>query len=247
MRFTRRDLEQLDVLLYQKAARVVPMRDVWKGDTASDVIGLRHDVDDNHGGMALNTALRMAEWEASRGYSSTYFLLHGSSYWRRIHMAAELEDMGHEVGLHVNGIAEAIRQKRSPVDIVRDALAELREFARVEGIVAHGDQLCRDRFRRLRFVNDEMFTESPRPELGDPRRVVFADGVAVPLEPISRASLGIGYDAAWLARGLYLSDSGSEWSQPVSEISRKFGTGQLHMLVHPDWWAGAFVPERLAA
>lgn len=239
MRFDRRDLEQLDELLYSRAARVVPMRDIWKGDIGHRVIGLRHDVDDNHG--SFETALRMAEWEMQHGYSSTYYLLHGASYWNRIHEAVVFEELGHEVGLHVNGIAEGLRQKRDPAQIVREALGELREFVRVEGCVAHGDELCRGEDGLLRFVNDEMFLESPRPLCGDPCRIITVGDVALPLSPVSRVEMGLLYDATWLPRGLYLSDSGGRWSRPPSRIAEQFGEAQLHMLVHPDWWAGAFV------
>lgn len=244
MKFGPRDLEQLDRLLYSRADRVVPMRDIWKGDISRKVIGLRHDVDavSESGRDAFETALAMAEWEFQRGYSSTYFLLHGSRYWttENLARAMEFEELGHEVGLHVNGIAEAFRQRRDPVEIVAQALAELREFVRVEGCVAHGDDLCYGERRQLLMVNDEMFLESQRPSMGEPCRIVTHGTVAVPIAPVSRLDLGLGYDAGWLARGNYLSDSGSEWSQPIHEVADSFGNGQLHINVHPDWWSRAF-------
>lgn len=243
--FDRRDLEQLDKLLYSRADRVVPMRDIWKGDVGRNVIGLRHDVDaaSERTEDAFETALAMAQWEFNRGYSSTYYLLHGSHYWttENLARAMEFEALGHEVGLHVNGIAEAFRQKRDPVDIVSEALAELREFVRVEGCVAHGDDLCYGKNGRLLFVNDEMFLESQRPSMGDPCRIVTHGDIAVPIAPVSRADLGLGYDASWLSRGNYLSESGGRWSQPLTEVADTFGNGQLHILVHPDWWRHAFL------
>ena len=247
--FDRRDLEQLDRLLYSRADRVVPMRDIWKGDVGRRVIGLRHDVDaaSERTEDAFETALAMAEWEFQHGYSSTYFLLHGAPYWTTDNLARamQFEELGHEVGLHVNGIAEAFRQKRDPVEIVAEALAELREFVRVDGCVAHGDDLCYDRAGRLLFVNDEMFLESQRPSMGDPCRIVTHGNVAVPIAPVSRVDLGLGYDATWLSRGNYLSESGGRWSQPLADVADAFGNGQLHVLTHPDWWAAAF--ERVAA
>lgn len=247
--FGRQDLERLDELLYSRADRVVPMRDIWKGDIGRQVIGLRHDVDacSDKAQDAFETALAMAQWEFDHGYSSTYYLLHGAPYWTTDNLARamEFEELGHEVGLHVNGIAEALRQVRDPVEIVGEALAELREFVRVDGCVAHGDELCYDEQGRLRFVNDEMFLESQRPSMGDPCRVVTHGNVAVPIAPVSLAELGLGYQANWLSRGMYLSDSGGRWSQPVERAAEHFGLGQLHMLVHPDWWAAAF--ERVAA
>jgi hypothetical protein len=214
------------------------MRDVFKGDTGSRVIGLRHDVDDNPG--SFQTALAMAEWEFEHGYSSTYFLLHDSHYWDEAMLAwvPRFEELGHEVGIHVNALAEALRQKADPARILARALRDLRSTgARVVGCVAHGDPLCHS----ARFVNDEMFAESPREGYGEPDRLLEHDGVVHPLAPISRAVFGLEYDANWLPRGEYLSDSGGSWSQPVDEVAARFGEGQLHMLVHPDWWAEAFV------
>ena len=246
--FGASDLEELDACLFSRAARVVPMRDVFKGDRASDVIALRHDVDDNPG--SLDTALRMAEWEFDHGYSSTYYLLHGSHYWgEECFVAAErLVELGHEVGLHNNAIAEAFRQKRDPLTILAEALAELRASVPVYGVVAHGDDLCYiDKvLGTLRFVNDEVFSESPRPNLGAASRIVYRGDVAVVIEPVPRHEFGIEYDAAWLPRDNYLSDSWGLWSQPLEAVAEAFGRGQLHVLQHPDWWSHAFM-ERLVA
>ena len=243
--FQASDLEELDARLYSRADRVVPMRDIWKGDIGRNVIGLRHDVDaaSDAAAEAFETALAMARWECDHGYSSTYFLLHGAPYWTtgNLARAMEFEELGHEVGLHVNGIAEAFRQKRDPAVIVAEALAELREFVRVEGCVAHGDPLCRDSTGRVRFVNDEMFLETQRPDVGDPCRIVTHGRVAVPIAPVSRADMGLGYDANWLPKGNYLSDSGGRWSQRLDDVAEAFGSGQLHVLTHPDWLADAFV------
>src|SRR5574337_1190528 len=235
--FTASDLDELDARLYSQACRVVPMNDIFKGDIGRTVIGLRHDVDDNQG--SLDTAMRMAEWEFEHGYSSTYYLLHGSHYWGddMLIKAEQLVDLGHEVGIHVNALAEALRQNRDPHMILSEALAELRSAVRVTGCVAHGDSLCHSAL----FVNDELFVECRRPSMGDHRRTLTHAGVQVKLDPVSREVYGLDYDASWLSRGHYLSDSGGRWSEPVSDVAAAFGHGQLHMLVHPDWWAEAFV------
>lgn len=235
--FTAADLEELDARLYSQACRVVPMRDIFKGDIGHRVIGLRHDVDDNAG--SLDTAMRMAEWEFEHGYSSTYYLLHGSHYWGEdmLVKAEQLVDLGHEVGIHVNALAEALRRGRDPHMILSEALAELRSAVRVDGCVAHGDELC----HTAMFVNDEMFVESRRPSMGDPYRILEHEGVFVQIDPVSREVYGLEYDATWLSRGNYLSDSGGRWSQRIDDVVDAFGHGQLHMLVHPDWWAEAFV------
>lgn len=246
--FGASDLEELHARLYSQADRVVPMRDIWKGDIGHRTIGLRHDVDDNPG--SFDTALAMAEWEFDHGYSSTYFLLHGSYYWNADNLvrALQFEELGHEVGIHVNAIAEALRHRRSPEWILIEALGDLRSVGlRIDGCVAHGDPLCRDG-DRLRFVNDEMFVESARPDVGKPNRILSADGVAFRLEPKPRSEYHLSYDPNWLRRSNYLSESGGRWSQPFDDVVDAFGNGQLHMLIHPDWWGSAFVThEQVAA
>jgi hypothetical protein len=239
--YTPEDLDELHQRLYSLADRVVPMRDIWKGDIGRRVIGLRHDVDDNHG--SFDTALAMAQWEFNHGISSTYYLLHGSHYWNADNLvrALEFEELGHEVGVHVNAIAEALRVRRSPDWILIEALSDLRSVGlRIDGCVAHGDQLCRARGGEIRFVNDEMFAESPRPGVGKATRIVGWNGTQIMLEPRPRSDYHLSYDANWLSRFDYLSDSGGRWSQSFDDVVGRFGEGQLHMLVHPDWWGGAF-------
>lgn len=241
MKFTATHLEHLNWALLAQASRVVPMRDIYKGDIGSRVIGMRHDVDDNEG--SFDTALRMAQWECDHGYSSTYYLLHDSHYWTTDNLvgALEFEELGHEVGIHVNALAEAFRQRRTPDRILAEALDDLRSVGlRIDGCVAHGDPLCRNEQGKVTFVNDEMFVESPRPELGACDRVLKRENLLLQLEPYPRADFGLAYDANWLPRGNYLSDSGGKWSQPLEQVVDTFGQGQLHMLVHPDHWAGAF-------
>lgn len=240
----RTDLAQLDRFL-STAAAVVPMRDIALGNNDPRVIGLRHDVDDNR--FSLDTALRMAAWEQERGYRSTYFLLHDTSYWFEARAAArELCDMGHEVGLHNNAIAEGIRQRRSPFDVLSDALHYLRRAVNVTGTVAHGDELCRTN-GLVRFVNDEMWMECRRTDMGAADRRV--DGVR--LEQRSLWDYGLKYEANWLRRGDYVSDSGNRWNpSPTALIEAALAwpsKGQLHLLVHPDWWANAFDGTLVAA
>jgi hypothetical protein len=242
--FCASDLEELDARLLSQADRVVPMRDISKGDTGARVIGLRHDVDDNAG--SFDTALQMAEWEYEHGYSSSYYLLHGSHYWTAENLVRALafQELGHEVGIHVNALAEALRHRRSPDWILCEALGDLRSVGlRVDGAVAHGDQLCylNDRGTGpLRMVNDEMFVESARPEIGEPNRMLLYNGTMVQIEPRPLTDYHLSYLANWLPRDDYLSDSGHRWSQPVDDVIERFGHGQLHVLLHPDWWSGAF-------
>lgn len=236
--FLPEDLESLDEVL-SSADAVVSMVEIATGDRRSKVIGMRHDVDDNKG--SFQAALKMARWEADRGYRSTYFLLHSASYWKPENLRsgiAHFEGLGHEVGIHVNALAESIRTGRDSHEILRRALLELRAMgANVVGSVAHGDELCRS----FHFVNDEIFTECQRPGYGGPR-VLGPAAHGLRLEPRPRSEYGLMYDSIWLPRRFYASDSGGVWSKPWEEVELEAVSeeGQLHMLIHPDWWTQAF-------
>lgn len=233
------DLHELDRLL-RSASAVVSMREVHASVRDPDVIGLRHDVDDNHG--SFDTALRIAEWEHERGYRSTFFMLHTASYWTRDDFAdtvGRIAAHGHEIGVHANAVAEALRHGGDPATILRQALDELRGRGfHVVGVAPHGDELCRDRHGHVRFVNDEMFAECARPEMGAPDRILEHDGHTVRLRPKPLAAYGLEYETYRLPRGRYLSDSGGAWNIQPADLAD--GPGQLHILWHPDWWQEAF-------
>lgn len=236
-----RDLLQLEELL-AGADRVVSMREIWEGEIDPDVVGMRHDVDDNAG--SLETAVKIAEWEAERGYRSTFFMLHSASYFESSRLAPALEriaELGHEVGIHANAIATALRVvDADPDEILADGIGVLRELGHeVVGVAAHGDELC----RRSGFVNDEQFVECARPEMGAPDRVVTFGEVRVKLAPRPFADFGLLYDTHRLPHGRYLSDSGGSWNEALPGL----GAGQLHMLVHPDWWSPAFTTAKVVA
>jgi hypothetical protein len=240
MRFGPADLERVEELL-EGALAVVPMRRVYEGMTDEHVIGLRHDIDDNVG--ALETAVKIALWEHERGYRSTFYFLHTASYFDRMdaleHAVDTIAACGHEIGIHANAIAAALRVGGDPDHILAEGLWRLRGFGHpVVGVAAHGDEMC----HRCGFVNDEQFVECPRPECGEPDRLLRFDGHTVRLTPRRLASFGLRYDTHRLPHGRYLSDSGGRWNEPFPG----YGSGQLHMLWHPDWWSKAFTSERVA-
>lgn len=228
--------------LYAQSSGVIPMKAVYFGRHKPDVIAVRHDVDDNEG--SWQTALKMARWEHDGGYLSTYFLLHSASYWGRPGFwegVQEIASLGHEVGIHNNAIATAIRTGREPFWILEEAVVDLEETlgTNVVGTVAHGDELCQDRWG-LRFVNDEIFTECARPNVGKGNRVIR--GTNLRLDPQPLVTFGLLYDSNYLPRKWYVSDSGGSWSQPWQRTVEQFASqeGQLHLNIHPDWWGRAF-------
>lgn len=243
--FQADDLAELDEQLLARASAVVAMEDI---DAAvipreSTVIGLRHDVDND-----IRPAVAVAEWEAERGYRASFFILHTAPYWQDKELLQRslerIAELGHEIGIHANAIAAALLTGRDPVEILAEAIAELRGYGYpVKGVVAHGDQLCYD----AGFVNDEIFLDSIRPAYGDPNRELHYNGVTIQLQPVLRSTFELEYDPNWLSRALYLSDSGGRWSEPFDETAAAFPhpKGQLHMLWHPDWWSEAFALEQV--
>src|SRR5262249_26825815 len=145
-RMNGRDLNELEQLLSQAKA-VVAMEDIAAGETDPHVIGLRHDVDDNPG--SLETAVRMAAWEQQRGYRPTTSPPPGPSHGgdeKRVRAAMDaMAGSGHEIGLHTNAIADALRYGGDPVEIIENVVDLLAEWGHpVHGVVAHGDRLCHE-------------------------------------------------------------------------------------------------------
>jgi hypothetical protein len=251
------DLQDLDDRLLSQAFSVIAMQEVFAGNRHSDVIAMRHDVDDKH---ALATAANMAEWEAARGYRSTYYVLHSSPYWGTPEFPRLLDRIassGHEIGMHANALAESFRQKRDPDMILDEALATLRGYGYpVRGVVGHGDGLCnRDAAQGEGwFANDEQFVECARPKDGLPDREITRGNITRKLRPRPLSDFGFDYEVVRLGRGSTNTDSGGKWYYPFDQTVAEFAAmtnggsaaraakpfGQLHMLVHPDWWQQAF-------
>lgn len=231
--FSPSDLGDLGYFLAR--ANVCRMDDVRYVLDQPRIIGMRHDCDN-----VIAPAVHMAEWEHERGIRSTYYILHTAPYWNdKMLLRSCLEaiaQLGHEIGIHNDAITVHLETGRDPADVLHEAIDELRRYGHtIRSTVAHGHARC----AVDRYVNDEMFGECRRADYGDVERL----GIT----PISLAALDLDFDANWIGRGDYLSDSGGKWSQPWDEVTSAWpGRGQLHMLIHPDWWAQAF-PQKVAA
>lgn len=251
MTFTPVDLAQLDQLLLNRAHAVISLREVHAGNTNPNTIGLRHDIDDNHDSFA--TAQKLARWEATRGYRSTYYVLHTASYWNDDpFFRAGLEEIalaGHEIGIHVNAIAWALMSSprkgelspTQPAEILADALEELRGWGHtVTGAASHGEQpVC----GAAGFVNYDLFTDC-----GGTLRTLTYKGASLTLNPVPLSEFGLTYEAYHIHRGKYLTDSGGYWQPHFEDFALRHDfTKHLQVLQHPDWWADAVSPEKVAA
>ena len=122
---------------------------------SESVIAIRHDIDHN-----INLALEMAFWEKEMGYRSTFFLLHTADYWNDpnfIDKALQIQDYGHEIGLHVNVLSEWMKGNVDSVyKELKRILDQLRQSGlNVFGISTHGDLFC----YRKHFINYWCFSE----------------------------------------------------------------------------------------
>lgn len=266
--FTAEDLAEMDESLFSRASAVVSMSDVHDGFRDPNAIGLRHDVDGTNNATreALQTAVKMAEWEADRGYRSTYFILHTAPYWMSEGFAAALDriaECGHEIGIHTDALAEGLATGRDPDLILDQAIGTLRDLGfSVRGVVGHGNPMCnRDAAPgEPWFANDEQFTLCRRQDYGPAQRTIIRGTLSLELKPRPLADFGLEYEALWSAHpyAFRVSDSGGKWVNPTWDATvakwqaERAAHGdvtaptndvrQLHVNVHPDWWQHSFVP-----
>ncbi len=272
--FTAEDLAEMDDSLFCRASAVVAMEDVFDGHRDPNAIGLRHDIDGTNVQTreALQTAVKIAEWEADRGYRSTYYILHTAPYWLAPGFAQALDriaELGHEIGIHTDALALAAVTGRDPDQILDEALSVLRDLGfRIRGVAGHGNPVCnRDAGPgEGSFANDEQFVECARPGEGEPDRTIIRGHVEMKLRPRPLADFGLEYEALNVAYDraanimpFRISDSGGKWLNPGWEETMEkwqyeratFGATktptrdvrQLHFLWHPDWWSRAFVAQ----
>lgn len=252
MSIDRRYFDYLDHL-----GRTDTVRALHERPDVRDVVALRHDIDHD-----LDLALEMAFWEYDRGCRASYYLLHTAEYWgdeRLVEKCLQLQDFGHEVGLHVNVVAEWVRGEVDDVDTrLSELLWRLREGGvEVVGVSAHGDRLCYERG----FINYWMFgdvrpheptvAESGRSAEGLPVdearfRIDYPpegilerdDGGVLPLWTSSLEAHGLTYHAYHVPSDRYLTDSGGAWTRSADPRQLDCGHGRYQVLMHPVYYRG---------
>lgn len=207
-------------------------------------VALRHDVD-----WSIENALAMAELEHQQGIRSSYYLLHPDgdvqkdNYFGRIvedqleispHLfdwARRLVDLGHEVGLHNDLITLSLTTGRAPGEFLEQMLeAFTRAGLPIRGTVAHGSQ----RGRALGYMNYQVFSDFTTEDIALDYRdrtellerfaqpFVEADGCRVEKFALRMADYGLQYEANFVPRELYLSDSSSRLSFWVGDDATRF-------------------------
>ena len=223
---------------------------------AANLVALRHDVD-----YSIDVALECGFREQEAGCRATYFMLHTAPYWsdpQLIDKCLQLQDLGHEIGLHINLLAQ---WHRGEIDDIGRALEGLLRSLRaaglkIEGVAAHGDASC----YTVGFTNYWLFADL-RP--ADPataergvtaegsragassRRIDYpadrhalmrADGKSFDYWSLKLQDFGLRYEASRLDNNRYFSDSGGSWKRSPDPISEDLSTGRVLVLMHPIYW-----------
>ena len=239
----------------------VPVRELHADPQTRGLCALRHDVD-----YDLDVALEMAYWEHEVGARATYYLLPTAAYWgdeRLADKCLQLQDYGHEVGLHVNAMAQwASGETDDPERTLMDQLDTLRQAGiTVTGMAAHGDRRCYEHnisnywcFRDLKSQDpaaeeDGRTAEGPYSQREQGRNLRYPKG-HVALRPDGRRyhlwsipmdALGIEYDAWHTQFDQYFSDSGGSWTRTADPADFERGDNRWQVLIHPIHWRG---PQR---
>ena len=248
---TDREFSYLDLLNSIDAERITLSQQALGelGTIDKRYVAIRHDVDHD---MLL--ALQFAEVEQEHGIKATYFLLHSEGYFQNTKRfpghVQRMSKMGHEIALHNNALTPWFLEQQHPLGTLQKALQTLRDNTnRVVGTSSHGDPHCYtyNPDRVLRFVNYQMWYELPKRFSPRPKDIPV----------ISMTDLGLVYEAYFLNRDAYITDSGGVWAGGVKDeiepfesydkqgndrldhiISEfnKLDKGVLQLLVHPFWW-----------
>ena len=235
----------------------VTVGDLSEEPRVPDMVALRHDVD-----YDLDLALEMSYWENRQGIRSTYYLLHTAGYWsdpRLFEKCLQIQDLGHEVGLHLNVLTEWIKGGIDDTALrIKELATPLRKAGvRLSGTSAHGDPLCYEHqfinywcFSELR-PSDPITTESGLSaegiSVGDQKfrikypgshEIVRQDGKALSLWSTSMKELGFEYDASHVTYDTYFTDSGGGWYRSEDPLKQNLKSGRYLVLMHPLYWRG---------
>lgn len=221
-----------------------------------NLIGLRHDVD-----YSIDIALEMAFWEQEYGVQSSYFVLHTADYWsdqKFLLKCRQIQDFGHEVGLHINLLAQWVSSGGNIGSNLQELLSFLRNGdINISGISAHGDKSCYEH----NFINYWIFKEL-KPESPDERESQLnAEGIVEQVEAkrikypvshhlinqqsiqlelwgLSMQKFGLEYEASHTKYDRYYTDSGGAWIRSPDPLDSNLKKGRIQILMHPLYWRG---------
>lgn len=223
-------------------------------------IALRHDID-----HCIDVALEMAYWEFERGIKATYFILDTAPYFSDsliLEKCAQIQEFGHEIGIHLNSIARWFDGGPDPYLDLQNQLQKFRGLnINLTGTSAHGDSSC----YKNNFINYWLFKELKSEGYLDRETKLNAEGIFEPnvqkrinskclekltrqdgavlnLWGVSQKSLGLLYEASHLDHHEYFTDSGGSWSRSSDPLKSNLKDKRVQVLIHPVHWQA---PRRL--
>jgi len=221
---------KLEGIDYFKLLKRIEAEIVFIGERAGEgkFLAIRHDVD-----HSIEHAFDFAEQEHGKGIFSTYFLLDTEEYFdytakfaKQCHKFIEL---GHRLGWHNNVLAQHIKTGTDPHELIAKPLKFLSDNGiEIKGSSSHGDSI----FYNTHTTNYFIWNFIPMKDYG------------------------LEWEAYFLPRDCYLSDSGAKWQgglektstfekgnegdiQNAYKIIDNFNAlpeGLMQLLVHPCWW-----------
>lgn len=224
---------------------------------------LRHDVDHSWD-AALDLALRLHALQIR----STFFLLPNSSYCpgtkQLERFAITLGDLGHQVGLHLNLLADVAK------GALQDPIAQLVELTGVLDaagnhcrlVASHGDPACyqfgfanywlwSDVYERVSLESEGRNAEGTltqtRSEMLRPSSLEVArlpEGFQSLLGSSDFESFDLFGEATFLPNCRYFSDSGGTWKRTVRPQQDTLGE-RNQILLHPEYWKLSDSPRTL--
>jgi len=227
---------------------------------------LRHDID-----HSTSWACDMARVEAELGVCSTYFFLTTDlqrGHWknadtrkRNIELLLEIQDLGHEVGLHYDVLGEYFMHDVPPKVSIEEALSALRAAGlNIHGCVAHGSGQVRKLLPLDKPLPVEYINYTCWKEIKPHRRSLQLNYKTLMLPALDLEAFDLRYEAYFVRMDSYLSDNhGRLWSggkitehtrhspmlldwefeavntasQGVTDLS---GGGIAQILTHPIHW-----------
>jgi hypothetical protein len=219
------------------AVSVAEMIDTY--DKTKVIVGLRHDVDNNH-----IAAMKMADLENKHGVRATYYILATSPYYgyfedgqlfryqcmERAYL--HIHKLGNEIGIHNDLIAVMIQHKIDPFEFNMNELNFYKSLGiPIIGSVGHGSNIASRTAHNSQIFSD--YAKSDFVEYG---------GEQYPIGEHTMAEYGFEYEANFIDMNMYFSDSGGSWNndksfeQVLQAIKDSKPGDRIQILVHPCWW-----------
>ena len=223
-------------------------------NTAKKRVLIRHDVDHD-----IETALEMAKIESKYGLRSTYFILHTADYFLHslestIKICKDIQEMGHEIGIHNDLISDYFEKKINPKDNLERILKIFHENnIEIKGSASHGSKLINSLIKNclspnmIEYRNYLIFKEIYSKELMVHKHKIpppnpWVDNSKLELSSIKMSSYGLEYEAYFIPynKEKYVSDSGGIFwkygSCPVQTVEKSTLGDNIQFLFHPIWW-----------